>query len=85
MTNLTWTRDEGYCCEETAHLGDFAAVIIPPNSAYNDDAETWEIQTYDEMADEYFEPINRVRGIPSKEGAKRVAATILEELAAARK
>lgn len=75
---MDWTRDEGYCCEETARLGDFAAVIIPPDSAYND-ASTWEIQLFDETAEEYWETVTRVYGIPSNAGAKRVAEAILEE------
>lgn len=84
---INWTRDEGYSCEKTAHLGDFAAVIIEPGTAYND-ADAWEIQVYDEADDEamsYGEEYARVTGLPSEKAAKRVAETILEEIHAARR
>lgn len=80
---INWARDEGYSCEKTAHLGDFAAVIIEPGTAYND-ADAWEIQVYDEADEEYWETYSRVTGLPSEKAAKRVAETILEEIHAAR-
>lgn len=83
---INWTRDEAYSGEETARLGDFAAVIIGPGTAYND-ADAWEIQIYDEADDEamsYGEEYTRVTGLPSEKAAKRVAETILEEIHAAR-
>ena len=87
MKNLTWTRDEAYCCEETAHLGDFAAVIIPPNTAYND-AETWNIQIFDEGDDDammYGETFLRIEGPKTRGLTILLAETILKELAGGRK
>jgi len=84
-TNLSWERDEGYSCEETARRGDFAAVIVPPE--FYDEEGCWGYQIFDE-ADEGAldngEWYTAAHGLRSREAAKRVAATILEELAAAR-
>lgn len=80
----TWMRDEGYSCEETARRGDFAAVIAPPE--YTDDGR-YGIQIYDEADEEAIdagEYYTMIDGLPGREAAKRVAAAILEELAAAR-
>lgn len=80
---LDWTRDCGYCEEETARRGDFAAVICPPY--YTDNG--WGIQIFDEADDEameYGETYMRVDNLPTAAAAKRVAEAILEEIASAR-
>lgn len=81
---INWTRDDGYCCEETAHRGDFAAVIVPPDWTGNG---WWGIQIFDEADDEAIERgeyWTYVEHLPTASAAKRIAETILEELDAAR-
>lgn len=81
---LNWTRDEAYSGEETARLGDFAAVIVPPEITGE---ETWGIQIFDEADDEameYGETYTRVEGLPGRAIAKIIAETILDKYAAAR-
>ena len=83
--NLTWRPDNAYSCEETAHLGDFAAVIVPPEF-YGEDG-CWGYQIFDEAdegAMDNGEWFTAAHGLRSRDAAKKVAATILEELAAAR-
>ena len=83
---IYWNRDEAYCCEETAHLGDFAAVIIPPDTAYND-AETWNIQIFDEGDDDAMEcgeTFLRIEGPKTRGLTILLAETILNKLDAAR-
>lgn len=80
---LDWTRDYGYCEEETARRGDFAAVICP--TYYTDNG--WGIQIFDEADDEameYGETYMRVDNLPTAAAAKRVAEAILAEIDAAR-
>lgn len=84
MSNLTWTRDDGYSGEETARRGDFAAVICPP---YFDATGRWGYQIFDEADEDALECGKYYTdgyNLPSKDAAKRVAAAILEELDAAR-
>lgn len=81
-SKINWVRDDGYSGEYTARLGDFAAVICPPD--YADDGR-WGIQIFNEADDnamEYGEVYASVYGIPSEEGASRIGRTILEELTA---
>lgn len=80
---LDWTRDEAYSCEETAYLGDFAAVICPPD--YTDNG--WGIQIFDEADDEAVEcgeTYTEIYNLPTAAAAKRVAEAILAEIDAAR-
>lgn len=79
---INWARDDGYSGEYTAHLGDFAAVILPPY--YTEDGR-WGIQIFNEADDEAIEcgeVYASVYGIPSEEGASRVGRVLLEELTA---
>lgn len=78
MTN--WERDDGYAHEETGRLGDFAAVICPPE--HGDDGR-WSVQVFDEANDdamEYGEVFAAAHGIPTRGAAVRVAEAYLEEL-----
>lgn len=81
---ITWERDEAYSCEETARLGDYAAVIVPPE--FYDEEGCWGYQVFDEAdegAMDNGEWFTAAHGLRSREAARRVAATILEELAGA--
>lgn len=80
---MDWTRDEAYSCEETACLGDFAAVICPPDFTDNG----WGVQVFDEADDEAIEcgeTYNEIYNLPNADAAKAVAETILEKLAETR-
>lgn len=79
---ITWERDEAYSCELTAHLGDYAAVIVPP--AYDDGR--WGIQIFDEAdeeAMEYGEAATSTVGLPSKEAARMAGEALLRLIASA--
>lgn len=78
---INWTRDDAYSGEKTARLSGYAAVICPPNFT-NDGA--WGIQIFDEEDDDamaYGETHTMVENLPTEASAKRIAETILEELA----
>lgn len=80
---IAWERDEAYSCELTARLGDYAAVIVPPE--YGDDGR-WGIQIFDEAdeeAMEYGETAARTVGLPSKEAARLAAEALLRLMASA--
>lgn len=80
---MDWTRDEAYSCEETAYLGDFAAVICPPDFTENG----WGVQVFDEGDDEAIEcgaTYTEIYSLPNADAAKAVAETILEKLAETR-
>lgn len=81
-----WKEDEGYSCEMAYRANDFVAVIIPPRSAYND-ADTWEVQVYDEAdeeAMEYGDHTADAHGLPTEAAAKMVGEAIANALDAKR-
>lgn len=80
---MDWMRDDGYSGEETAYLGDFAAVICPPDFTDNG----WGVQVFDEADDEAIEcgeTHTEIYNLPNADAAKAVAETILEKLAETR-
>lgn len=82
---IIWARDDAYSCEYTARRGDFAAVIVPPEVTGEDG---WGYQIFDEAdedAMDHGEWYTEAHGITSRDAARRIAETILKELARGRK